>query len=168
MPPSDDDHAPVAPWHVLLGPLPDDAVVKRGGVLPPEMTGHPNASAVAGWTRLTVDLSVPCVGSRHVLVLLDDEGYPMSANDHVLYRREITDDGDPRIESRQESVGGRIERDGTFRGTRWTSIAVEREGDDIASESFAGKIASTPSAPTQEEVEGLLALVAEVVLRARI
>ncbi|MGE3889681.1 MAG: hypothetical protein AB7H81_24920, partial [Vicinamibacterales bacterium] len=91
-------------------------------------------------------------GLRHVMVTLDASGRPISAADTVLYR----DDG----EIRQESIGGRIEEAGTFNGTRWRTTGVEGSED----EDEPG-LASTPSAPSPDEVEGIKALVAEVMRR---
>ncbi|MGE3889018.1 MAG: hypothetical protein AB7H81_21520, partial [Vicinamibacterales bacterium] len=92
---------PAAPWHVLLAPLPADAVVKRQPIGSPEILASPEGAAIAGWESLTVEMSAGARGLRHVMVTLDASGRPISAADTVLYR----DDG----EIRQESIGGRIE-----------------------------------------------------------
>ena len=73
-------------------------------------------------------------------------------SDAVLYRT-------PAGIVHQESVGGRFEADGSFRGTRWHSMAVEREGDD------APQWDSTRKVPSPGDVEALRGLVADLVRR---
>jgi len=146
------DPAPAAPWHALLAPLPADAVVKRQPVGSPEILASPEGAAIAGWESLTVEMSAGAAGLRHVTVTLDAAGRPISAGDTVLYR-----DGG---QVRQESIGGRIEDDGTFNGTRWRTTGVEGSEDEDEPE-----LVSTPSAPSPDEVEGIKALVAEVMRR---
>ena len=60
------------------------------------------------------------------------------------------------------SIGGRFETDGSFRGTVWHSQSVQK-GD---AEDDAVTIASTPSAPSAEDVEALRRLVTDVMRRA--
>ena len=72
----------------------------------------------------------------------------------MLYRSGLEDG---RVEVRTESIGGRIEADGRFFGTRWTSIGYETR----ATESDAG-IESTRSVPTDHDVDRLLTLVKDV------
>jgi hypothetical protein len=56
--------------------------------------------------------------------------------------------------------GGRLESDGTFRGTRWTSVGVApAEGDDEP------ELHSIPSEPSAAEVLDITALVADVMGR---
>lgn len=144
-------------WHALLAPLPVGAVPRRQPVGSPEVLATPQGAAIAGWEQLTIELSAGADGLRHVLVVLDAAGQPISASDTVLYRREI-----PQrrlVELRQESLGGRLELDGSFRGTRWTSVAVESpEGDELPWE-------STPSEPSADDVVSIKALVADVMGR---
>jgi hypothetical protein len=109
---------------------------------------------VFDWETLTIELSDGNSGLRHVLVTLDGQGRPISASDLVLYRSGLEDG---RVEVRTESIGGRIEADGRFFGTRWTSIGYETR----ATESDAG-IQSTPSVPTDHDVDRLLTLVKDV------
>ena len=70
-------------------------------------------------------------GLRHVLVVLDATGQPISASDHVLYWSKVSridQNADTVLGSAlhaefcQESIGGRFESDGTFRGTRWQTV----------------------------------------------
>ena len=134
-------------WHALLGPLPADAVPERKPV--------GSAEVLTGWEQLSINLSAGPAGLRSVLVVLDGDGTLLSASDAVLYRNP---EGE-RVTYLQLSVGGRFESDGSFHGTRWHSVAVERaEGEDPDYE-------STPSAPSAEDVEALRLLVAEVIRR---
>ncbi len=144
--------APAAPWHVLLAPLPADAAVQRRPVGTPELLASPEGAAIAGWESLTVEMSAGVAGLRHVMVTLDASGLPISAGDTVVYcaGKDI----------RHENIGGRLESDGTFRGTRWTSVGVAPEDGDAEPE-----LQSTPSQPSAAEVLGLKALVAEVMRR---
>ena len=147
---------PLAPWHALLAPLPDDAVVKRRPVAPPEITGKPEGAAIAGWEQLTVELSAAGRGMRHLLVVLDAQGTPISANDMVMYSAELGGDH----VFFQENVGGRLEADGSFRGTRWRTLGVEGPKDEEA------RLDASPSQPTAAEVEALKALVAQILRRS--
>ncbi len=156
------------PWHALLAPLPDDAILRRQPVAPPEILATPEGASIAGWEQVTIDLSAGPAGLRNVLVVLDATGRPISASDAVLYHSEPMQEAGangspsppaPDIEWRHESLGGRIEEDGSFLGTRWRSVGVEHPGEDEP------RMNHEPSEPTAEEVAGLLALVAEVMRR---
>jgi len=147
---------PLAPWHALLAPLPDEAVVKRRPVAPPEITGKPEGAAIAGWEQLTVELSAAGRGMRHLLVVLDAQGTPISANDMVMYSAEL---GRNHVFF-QENVGGRLEADGTFRGTRWRTLGLDSPRDEEA------KLDSSPSPPTEAEAQALKGLVAQIVKRS--
>ena len=140
-------------WHTLLAAIPKDVRVNRRPVIPPHSTGV-TATPVFDWETLTIELSDGNSGLRHVLVTLDGQGRPISASDLVLYRSGLEDG---RVEVRTESIGGRIEADGRFFGTRWTSIGYETR----ATESDAG-IQSTSSVPTDQDVDRLLTLVKDV------
>ncbi len=140
-------------WHTLLAAIPKDVRVNRRPVIPPHSTGV-TATPVFDWETLTIELSDGNLGLRHVLVTLDGQGRPVSASDLVLYRSGLEDG---RVEVRTESIGGRIEADGRFFGTRWTSIGYETR----ATESDAG-IQSTPSVPTDHDVDRLLTLVKDL------
>jgi hypothetical protein len=149
---------PLAPWHALLAPLPEDAVVKRRPVAPPEITGKPEGAAIAGWEQLTVELSAAGRGMRHLLVVLDAQGTPISANDMVMYSVELGEDH----VFYQENVGGRLEADGTFRGTRWRTLGVEGPKDEEA------RLDALPSQPSETEAQALKSLVAEILRRSMI
>jgi len=142
-------------WHKLFAPLPKSAVVQRKPVLSAELAGKPESAAVAGWQSLTVELSAGAGGLRHVMVTLDGSGAPISAGDWVLYCS-----GNP-VQYVHENVGGRIQPDGSFLGTRWRSVAVEVAGQE---EPEVKETAS--SAPTPEDVAAIQALVKEVLRRA--
>jgi hypothetical protein len=146
-----------APWHQILADIPKDARINRRSVIAAELARQTNATALSEWESLSVELTDGNAGLRHVMVMLDGKGRPLSANDLALYRRGLEDG---RVEVRTESIGGRIEHDGRFFGTRWTSIGYE----DRAVEADSG-IESTSSEPSDGDVERLLALVRDVVKR---
>ncbi len=142
----------VKPWHALFAPLPRDAVPRRKPVAPPELAAATDVSPIAGWNDLVVDLSDPQNGGRIVHVVVDAEDRPISASDHVLFRL-------PNARMRQESVGGRIEADGTFNGTHWDVEGVEPERDEEPNWDARKR------APTADEIAALLNIVAEIVHR---
>jgi hypothetical protein len=148
--PTLDDNRP--PWHSLLGPLPADVVPDRQPVASAEALAGPGGHVLAGWEQLVLHLSAGAAGLRTVLVVLDGSGTLLSASDSVLYQ------AGPGT-TLQMSVGGRFEPDGSFHGTRWHSVAVERGAEDPEWE-------STPSSPSEDDVEGLRAIVAELIRRS--
>jgi hypothetical protein len=154
--------APLA-WHTLLGPLPAGAAPHRQPVASPEVLASPEGRAVAGWEQLVIHISAGAAGSRTVLVVLDAAGTLLSANDAVLYRSGLNEPAPPPEDApaliRQENVGGRFEEDGSFHGTRWQSIAIDRGEDELEWE-------STASEPTADDAAALKALVTEVIRRA--
>jgi hypothetical protein len=131
-------------WHALFAPLPDDAIVKRQSV--PELKG---------WEQLSVELSAGAAGQRHVMVVLEN-GTPISAGDWVLYCSGIP------VQYVHENVGGRIQPDGSFLGTRWRTTAVDLPGADDPETKEMVK-----SDPTPEDVAALMALVKELLRRAK-
>jgi hypothetical protein len=155
-------------WHALLAPLPKDAIVRRQPVGSPEVLSTHEGAAIAGWEQLTIELSAGLAGLRHVLVVLDASGQPVSASDHVLYWSEVSK-ADQNAETSsgsaihakfyQESIGGRFESDGTFRGTCWKTVGEDyRDGSEP-------KMESTPSEPSAADIDGIKALVAEIIKR---
>jgi hypothetical protein len=128
----DRSHRPAAPWYALLAPIPAEVIPKRQPVASPEILASPYGAAIAGWEQLTVELSADAAGLRHVLVVLDATGQPISISDTVLYRSEIRTSSEAAGPSSsaeyqfyQESIGGRIEKDGSFKGT----CAADHPGD---------------------------------------
>jgi hypothetical protein len=149
-------------WHALLGPLPANATPRREPVTPPAMRDDPAMAAVAGWEQLVLHISAGPAGSRTILVVLDAGGALLSAGDAVLYRSGLNQpapppDGQPAL-IRQENVGGRFEPDGSFHGTRWQSVAIDRGEEELDWE-------STPSQPSIDDVARLRQVVAEVIRR---
>jgi hypothetical protein len=124
-------------------------------VLSAELASKAESAAIAGWESVTLDLSAGEAGSRHVMVTLDAKGVPISASDWVLYVG-----GEPR-EYVHENVGGRIEPDGTFRGTRWRTVMVEAPESDEPQPRETVR-----SDPTPEDVQGLMQIARELLRRA--
>jgi hypothetical protein len=141
-------------WHALLAPLPGNVRARRRPVAAATGLDLAAAAAIAGWSSLVLDLSA-AGGLRVVQVLLDGDGRPLSASDHVLFRS-AGRDGSDRPWIRQENIGGRFEADGDFRGTYWQVEGPEPEGDEPP------RWTPVPRTPTPEEVAGMIALVEEV------
>lgn len=142
-------------WHALLAPLPDGARPRRRPVATTADLQPSAAAAVAGWSSLVLDLTAGADGLRVVQVLLDADGRPLSASDHVLFRSASRDaTGRPWL--RQENIGGRFEADGSFRGTCWQMEGPEPADDEPPQWS------AVPRPPTASEVAGLTALVGEM------
>jgi hypothetical protein len=150
-------------WHALLGPLPADAVPLRKPVAPPEVLASPTGWAVAGWEQLVLHLTAGAAGSRTILVVLDAAGTLLSAGDSVLYHTSLSETPAPSEDAvaliRQESVGGRFEPDGSFHGTRWHSVAVDRGGEEDP------EWESTRSEPSPDDVARLRIVVEELIRR---
>ena len=148
-------------WLALLSPLPDDVIVERKPVASGELIASGKVDAIAGWDSVTVNLSDPDRGLRHVLITLDGNGTVISGGDAVMFHRQEHRDGELWNIYDHENVGGRFEVDGSFRGTRWhTHTEHLGESDDPKASS------STPSTPTDDDVARLRALVAWVLERA--
>ena len=143
-------------WHRLLAPLPADAKVRRKPVLPEDLAHKSESKAIAGWESLTVELSAGKAGLRHLMVTLDAAGTPISAGYWVLHCA-----GSP-MEYRHENIGGRIQPDGSFLGTCWRSLAVDVPGKEEPEHRQ-----SEQADPQPEQVRALMALVAEILRRAR-
>ena len=116
---------------------------------------------IAGWHQVTCEMSAGEAGLRHVMVVLDATGRPISAGDHVLTCRPVEGDSTlTRFE--HESIGGRLEEDGTFNGTHWLMVYV-RPSDSDAEEGEPTE--SYSRRPTAEETTALHALVASVLAK---
>jgi hypothetical protein len=147
------------PWHALLAPLPPDARPTRKPIAPPEVLASAEGSVIAGWTSASIELSDPPRGLRHLLVTIDETGRPLSASDHVLFRLPRDGSEPDAWDTRQESIGGRLEADGTFRGTCW--LVTGHEPEDDAPPNW--DMRSRP--PEEGEIVRLKALVAEILHR---
>ena len=146
-------------WHSLLGPLPSNAVPQRQAVASAEVQASPAGAAIAGWEQLVLHLSAGAAGLRTILVVLDGTGALLSASDSVLYHTGPNHAAGAGA-MLQLSIGGRFEDDGSFHGTRWHSVAVERVGTDEP------EWESTPSQPSEDDVDGLRRVVAELMQKA--
>ncbi len=146
-------------WLTLLSPLPADAPVERKPVATAEQLAAGTAGPIAGWQSVTMNLSEPCVGLRHVLVTIDENGRILSAGDHVMLVSEPT--AGAIITYDHHSIGGRYEDDGSFRGTRWTT-RMQRKAD---SEDDDGPTSSTPSSPSDDEIAALNRIVSDILTR---
>jgi hypothetical protein len=148
------------PWHALLAPLPEGVTPRVSPIGSALQPGAGEQSVIAGWVSLVLELSAGAAGLRIIQVLLDGEGVPLSASDHVLFRSAPLGGQGP-TQIRQESIGGRLEPDGEFRGTFWLVSGPEPEdGGDPEWE-------MTPREPTVVEVDALKALVTKLVLAFR-
>ena len=147
-------------WMQLLTPVPAGVVPERKPVVSAQQIASGTAGPIAGWESVSVHLSDPALGSRHILISLDANGRLLSAGDHVMLVRELSADGAVRIAD-HESVGGRYADDGSFQGTRWLSRIVCESGDDHARQASSDK-----SAPTDEDIAALNRLVADLLERS--
>ena len=151
-----------ADWLKLLAPLPHDATPRRSPVASPGSEGAKPGSPIAGWTNVVIDLSDMPYGTRVVLITLDADGRAISASDHVylrdISRLDVKEAMFAHVPMRQESVGGRIEEDGSFRGTHWTVEGMESDEDEP-------KWTHTPRPPSDTETSALMELVGEVLKR---
>ena len=139
-------------WLALFAPLPEDARLERKPVLPEALRGRPGSEAIEGWQNLSINLSCEA-GLRHVMVTLDASGAPISGGDWVLVEEDGLDIHD--------NVGGRLEADGSFRGTRWRTVMREVPGQDEPE-----VVESVPSTPSDADVAAIKRLVAELLERA--
>jgi hypothetical protein len=139
-------------WLALFAPIPADARLIRAPV--------GEGEAIAGWENLSINLSAVEHGMRHVMVALDGAGRPLAAQDWVMVQ---TRDGAGGVTSVHESVGGRLEPDGRFLGTRWRTVTYEPPGSD---EDEVERREAVPSPPTPEDVAAIHALVRELLARA--
>jgi hypothetical protein len=146
-------------WHSLLGPLPSDAVPRRQPVASAEVLASSSGAAIAGWEQLVLHLSAGSAGLRTIQIVLDSAGALLSASDSVLYHTGPNHAAGTGAII-QLSIGGRFEEDGSFHGTRWHSVAVERAGAEEP------EWESTPSQPSEDDVDGLRKVVDELMRRA--
>jgi hypothetical protein len=153
---------PVPSWLALLSPLPADARPQRKPVASAEQLATGTAGPIAGWQSITVYLSQPEHGLRHVQVTLDENGALLSGGDHVMLVLETAPDGDETTLTEHHSIGGRFERDGSFRGTHSKSM-LESAPDGSEDESRLRSSENRP--PTDAEIAALRRLIADVLRR---
>jgi len=147
-------------WLSLLSPLPPDAVVNRKPVASAAQLAAGTAGPIAGWQSITVNLSEPEFGLRHVQITLDEHGRLPAGSDSVMFVRQVNDQDEATITD-HESVGGRFEVDGSFRGTHWNSRLESSGGNDEDSVTTA----SANRSPTEDEIARLRRLVEDVLAR---
>ena len=133
--------SPPAPaWLGLLVPLPSNVVPQRKPVASAEQLANGNAGPIAGWQSITVNLSEPAYGLRHVQVTLDENGQLLSGGDHVMFVRETTPDDNQATLTDHESVGGRFEPDiAKQQSKRWScfddaqsALGIGKPDSDVA------------------------------------
>ena len=146
-------------WLALFAPLPAAAIPQRKPVASAEQIAQGTDGPIAGWESVTLMVSDPG-GIRHVHITLDGSGQIIAGGDHAMIAREEIRDGVEFTISDHESIGGRFEEDGSFRGTRWKT---HTEGMAAADE--ASHTTSTSSVPTEEDIAALRRVVAEVMRR---
>ena len=160
----DDEHSFMRgpQWLTLLSEVPAGVTVHRKPVASAEQIEQGTAGPIAGWQSILVDLSEPKVGLRHVQITLDENGHLLSGGDHVMFVLE-TDPGDDclALVTEHESVGGRFESDGSFRGTYWKTILETSAGDPDTSVARS----TEKRAPSADEVARLTALVHDLLRR---
>ena len=146
----------------LLSPLPPGARITRRPVASEEVLGTESGAALAGWEQIVAELSEGGT-LRIAMVVVDAKGRLLSVNDTVTTMGTSTvRAGTERVPATLiESAGGRIERDGSIRGTRWTSRTVDDETATAAEPSME----SVPAALGDGDVAALRALAAELVRR---
>jgi hypothetical protein len=150
-------------WLGLFAPLPADVKAERKPVASAEQLATGTAGPIAGWQSVTVNLSEPSHGLRNVQITLDEHGQLLSGGDHVMFVLETTPDGDA-MRTEHESVGGRFEQDGSFRGTYWKmTLENAPDGDEDASVARS----TEKREPSAEEIAALRRLIDEVLNRAR-
>ena len=147
-------------WLSLLSPLPGEVTVQRKSVASAEQIESGSAGPIAGWYSLTVYLSEPAHGLRHVHLTLDADGTLLAASDHVMFVRETTPDGMEATLTEHHSLGGRFEQDGSFRGTHWINVLETRPGED---EGVPRGAEHRP--PTDDEIAAVRAIVDDVLRR---
>ena len=136
-------------------------MIERKPVASPEAVASGQADASAGWESVTVYLSDPAAGMRHVQITLDADDRLLSAGDTVMFERKEQRGRDTVTVYDHENVGGRFEQDGSFHGTRWVT-RTEQIGDDDEH----AHTTSLPSPPSAADVASLKALVDGVLKRA--
>lgn len=147
-------------WLALLAPIPQHVAAERKPVASAQQIADGTAGPIAGWQSVTVHLSEPDFGLRHLQVTLDAEGRLVSGGDHVMVVRDTSPDGLEATLTDHESIGGRFEVDGSFNGTHWKTTLETVEGqDDSVPRDAVSRL------PTEAEVAALRRLIDDVLLR---
>lgn len=151
---------PAPTWLSLLSPVPAGVVPQRKPVASAQQLEQGTAGPIAGWQSVTVNLSEPAYGLRHVQVTLDETGALLAGGDHVMLVRETTPDGSEATLTEHENVGGRFEKDGSFNGTHWHTV-LEHGSDEESSVTRSAE----HRPPTDDEVVGLRRIIADILSR---
>jgi hypothetical protein len=146
----------------LLAPLPHEAVPQRKPVASAQQLANGTAGPIAGWQSITVNLSEPDFGLRHVQITLDEQGRLLAGGDHVMFVRE-TPDGAEATVTDHESIGGRFEEEGDFHGTHWKATLESSADDDESSVTRSAQ----HRRPSAEEIAGLRRIIDDVLDRLR-
>jgi hypothetical protein len=154
---------PAPPWLSLLAPLPLDVVPQRKPLASAQQLANGTAGPIAGWQSITVNLSEPDFGLRHVQITLDEQGRLLAGGDHVMFVRETTPDGSEATLTDHESIGGRFEEDGSFRGTHWKATLETSADDDESSVTRSAQ----HRPPSAEEISGLRRIIDDVLDKLR-
>ena len=149
-------------WLSLLVPLPADAKPERKPVASAEQLAQGTAGPIAGWQSVTVNLSEPADGLRHVQVTLDEQGRLLAGGDHVMFVRETNPDGGEATLTEHESIGGRFEPDGSVRGTYW-KMTLESSPDGDEETSITRSAENRPA--SVDEVLALRRIIADLLGR---
>lgn len=147
-------------WLALLSPLPEGAKVERKPVASAEQLATGTAGPIAGWQNVTVNLSEPAYGLRHVQVTLDEHGRQIAGGDHVMFVLEFQPGGTEATLTEHVSIGGRFEQDGKFIGTCWRTVLESHPEDDSGTTRSAEH-----RPPTDEEIATLRRLIEDVLAR---
>ena len=150
-------------WLSLLAPLPDEAVPERKPVASAQQLASGTAGPIAGWQSITINLSEPDFGLRHVQITLDERGRLLAGGDHVMFVRETTPDGSEATVTDHESIGGRFEEDGSFRGTHWKTTLENNPEDEESSITRRAEHRE----PSPEEIAALKRIIDDVLGRLR-
>ena len=149
-------------WLGLFAPLPAGVKPGRKPVASAEQIEQGTAGPIAGWQSISVNLSEPDHGLRHVLITLDENGQLLSGGDHVMFVRETAphDDSIATVTD-HESVGGRFESDGSFRGTYWKTTLESAPDDEDSSIARSAE----KRAPSDDEIAALRRIITDVLAR---
>ena len=149
-------------WLSLLSPLPADARPTRKPVASAEQLANGTAGPIAGWQSVIIDLSDPSVGLRHVQITLDENGELLSGGDYVMLVREVGANECEAKLTEHINIGGRFEKDGSFRGTHWHTM-LETDPQDV-DKSVTRSAEHRP--PTDSEIAALRRIIADVLSRS--